>query len=158
MKLEKIQSLILKAAIRKIETEKETPWIVSYSEEDGVVYVTEGHFIMSIPERKFVLDVDLLGEIGKRPCEPKTFKGFYSMESDAKAAYKTNEIRKVDKGEVVKIESEDGSVHAWIDRNFLKFFEDDEDTNFTVINRKSPVFVYEFGELVGAILPVNIQE
>lgn len=156
MKIEKIQTELLKAAVKKITTSKNFTWNIAYDENENIVYITDGHMVMNIPGNQFVLDVDMIAKVsGRALINASTFKSFYKQESDAKAGVASNEMKKLDKITVAKIRTEHEDKFAWLDTKYLKYF--DNISHFGVIDEKSPVFVYEDDQLVGVILPVKVR-
>lgn len=122
-----------------------------YGVDKGYVYYAPDGFRMyKIPQDNFLIDLEKAFP-GKTPIsDPKKLLN----DSDAVAAVKTNEVRCYEKYNVIKIKNE--NTHAWINVNYLKEFE--ANCTFKIVNEKSPVFIYEFEELTGIILPVFIKE
>lgn len=146
MKVIKILTDILKI----VGNEKKTLSCAYGIDEDYVYYVPDGYRAYKIPKKDFLIDLEKALP-NKTPLnDPRKLFD----DSKAEPAVKTNEIRAIDKGNVVKIKGE--NAHAWINVNYLKEFE--VDCTFKVISSIAPVFVYEWEKLVGIILPVRIKE
>lgn len=60
-----------------------------------------------------------------------------------------------DKRKIAKFQTDSGKV-AYVDTEYLKYF--DKDARFFVKSQREPVCVYEYDELAGIILPVNMTE
>lgn len=146
MKLNKIMTNVL-----KISADEKKSKVFIYGIDKGYVYFSpDGLRMYKIAEKDFLID---LGKAfpHKTPInDPKKMMN----DSDAEPAVKTNEVKLYEKFTVIKIKSE--KSQAWVNVDYLKDF--DTDCTFKIMDEKSPVFVYEYEELVGLILPVKIEE
>lgn len=155
MKLEKLQTEILKSAMKKLLSDKDCTWGISYDEDEDVVYVTDNHLVIPIPGAKFLLDVDLVGELGKAiPLD--TIKRIYNSVQYPIPAIRSTEIRKIGPHEAMKIISGNGDTSVWVDRKYLAYYE--EDATFGISGQNKPVYIYEDNEVVGLVMGVKVED
>lgn len=123
----------------------------NYGEDEKFIYwMPDGYRIFKIPQKDFLIDLKKALP-NKMPLNnPNKFLN----DIESEVAIKTNEIKAIDKGQVIKIKGE--KSHAWINIKYLKEFN--SDCTFKIINQKSPLFVYENEEIVGVILPVYVRD
>ena len=144
MKITKILTDLLKSVEKKKVLE------INYSYQgDYIAFLPDGHRAYRIHKNDFL--IDLAKALPDK--QPLSLTNVFD-DSHAQDAIKTNELREIDKKTVVKIAGY--NVHAWVNTAYLKEFEDD--CTFKVTGEKCPVYVYEQGELVGLVLPVDIKE
>lgn len=146
MKINKIMTDLLKLVDKK-KTLK-----CNYSvDDDYIYYIPDGVRMFKISKDQWLIDL-------KKALPDKTPLNnpgkFFKVENSYEEAYKAKELRTIDKNTAIKIESDNS--HAWINIDFLKEFE--QDCTFKIGKPNQPVFVYEQGEVVGMILPINIKE
>lgn len=122
---------------------------IIYGMDKDHVYITQDRCVaFKIPADKFL--IDLSKALPKKiPIADFDKKFFYDRDSED--AVKTNEIRNISGGHVVKIAN--NKTFAWVNEKYLKDF--DKDCMFKIVAPKSPVFVYEEDEIVGLIMPVH---
>ena len=144
MKITKILTDLLKAA------EKKKTLNINYSYQgDYIAFLPDGHRAYRIHKNDFL--VDLVKALPDKV--PLSLTNIFD-DSHAQDAHKTNELRVIDKANVVKIAGY--NINVWINTAYLKEFE--ENCTFKVTGEKCPVYVYEQGKLVGLVLPVDIKE
>lgn len=146
MKIKKILSEVLNIVSNEKKKIKS-----NYGEDKDFVYwIPDGIRMYKIPQKDFLIDLQKALP-NKTPInDPHKFFNY----GECELAIKTDEIKAIDKEQVVKIKSE--KSHAWVNIKYLKEFE--SDCTFKISNSKNPVFVYEYDELVGLVLPVKIKE
>lgn len=145
MRITKIMTDLLKAVDKKkVQT-------YNYGADDDYIYILpDGYRGYRIPKELFLIDLEKALPNKTPLYDPsKIFD-----DSNTESAVKTNEIRAIDKGHVVKIKGE--TTHVWLNVEYLKEFE--TNCTFKVIKPTSPVYVYEYEELVGVVLPVRMVE
>lgn len=150
MKIDKIQMDLLKAWYkddRKFNT------IYRYGEHDGNICVTDQHGVYIIPKSLFVLDLRIFDST------PLDFErmGLLKLEQDSRRLdYKYSIEQKDTKAtvNVLKFDEEDGE-EVWINKKLLRYFDEKYPITYRGINKKSPVFVYEDGVMVGIVLPIK---
>lgn len=151
MKYMKFQQDLLKAADARDWRNKafNYPW---FETEDKIIICPEGHYIMAIWKGLFYLDKEKIFK-GKAP-----FNGEYLINPD-------NLETAVDTHSTVTLTGLKKCLHkftvgeesVFLDENNLKYFDLNSST-FKGTNRKSPIYIYENEEMVGAVLPVNYME
>lgn len=149
MKLNKIFTNILKTAANGKKVVN-----ANYGIEDGYIYyIPDGHRMFRIPENDFLID---LKKAFPKKIPLTNAKKFFESRRDKEEAIKTNELKTINSGKntLVKIQSKNN--HAWINIDYLKEFN--SDCTFKIVNNISPVFIYEYEECVGLILPVKVVE
>ena len=149
MKYLKLQQNLLKEAL---SSSKVKDYFFGTWEEKDLVGISEGHVIWLIPKTIFILDAEKLKELGIRELPVnKMFPLDHDLQADG---ILTGDIRISDGKEAVKLQGKER--YAWVNRAFLKEF--DKERTFKISKSTAPVFVYEKGELVGLILPINMAE
>ena len=121
-----------------------------YAVDDKYFYFNpDGNRAYKIPVEDFLIDYK------KAWPNMEPMKGLINFfkDIDSVVAYKTNEIRRLEKFNVVKIAND--KTYAWINENYLKEF--DKDCFYHIAGPKAPVFIEELGEIVGLILPVKVE-
>lgn len=155
MKIEKIQSELLKAAMKN----HRHPFrhAVTLDEENKCVYVIDenGSMCMKISSHMFMLDIEKLNEM-RHGINIKSAQAFFKNIDDSVPASLSGEIRALKSGECAKVVSADGEKFTWVNKKFLKYFEND--CTFAVRGATAPVFVLEHGECVGLIMPVRVNK
>jgi hypothetical protein len=146
MKINKIMTDLLKLV------DKQKTLKCNYSvDDDYIYYIPDGVRVFKISKDQWLIDL-------KKALPNKTPLNnpgnFFKVDSSYEEGHKTNNLKSGDKMTIVKIESENS--HAWINIDYLKEFE--HDCTFEIGKPNQPVFVYEQGEVVGIILPVNVKE
>lgn len=146
MKLTKIMTDLLKAV------EKDKTSTINYGEDEDYVYLLPNDkSAYRIPKKSFLIDLKKALPTKIPLTNPAKF-----FDVDVEEARKTSHLKMIPGKKpitVVKIAGE--SKHAWVDVDLLKNFEN---CTFGVSSVKSPVLVYESGELVGVVLPVYMKE
>lgn len=141
----------LMADILKIVGNAKKSLAFNYGTDSEYVYFTpDGYRVYKIPQKDFLIDLGKAFPDRTPLSNPKKMLD----DSNTEPAVKTNEIRVIGKGNVVKIKSE--NTHAWVNVDYLKEFE--PECTFRVIKPNAPVFVYEYEELVAIVLPVRVAE
>ena len=111
----------------------------------------EGKWMIGIPKNQFYLDIDKIWKDVK-PIQGETF---LKDTGDLKPAVDTNSIVQVmKKMNLHKFVVDNEAIY--IQEEYLKFF--DPDAHFKGTKHNAPLHVYENGELVGLICPVNYKE
>lgn len=146
MKIKKILSEVLNIVSNEKKKIKS-----NYGEDKDFIYwIPDGYRMYKIPQKDFLIDLRKALPDKTPLNDPQKFFN----DSACELGIKTNEIKAIDKEQVVKIKGE--KSHAWVNIKYLKEFE--SDCTFKIIDRKSPVFVYEYDKIVGLVLPVKIKE
>lgn len=147
----KLQQELLKAAESR-DGPKHKQFDVHYSIINDRIWVfPHAFFGMGIPLDKFYLDVDKIW----KDTSPLACGWILKDAENAKPAVDTNTsvILKTEKKSVHKFIVNDESI--FVNEKYLNYFND---SCFKGTNGKSPLFVYEFDELVGMILPIKLKE
>lgn len=146
MKLTKIFTELL-----KLRDKNETR--LRYGIQDGFIYYTpDGNRMFKIPEKEFLIDLT------------KAFPSLVSLtnvkqlfdDKGTEPAIKTNEMKLTMDGKATVVKFVSEKSYAWVNVKYLDYFT--EEVTYKIIGRNKPVFVYEYGNLVGIILPVNMRE
>lgn len=150
----KVQQNLLKAADAR-DGWKRKDFYVAYSVMDDRVWVCpEGYWMMGIPKNQFYLDVDKIWK-NVKPIPGETL---LKDTGDLKPAVDTKSIVQVTtckkKVNLHKFVVDNEAIY--VQEEYLKFF--DPDAHFEGTKHNAPLHVYENGELVGLILPVNHKE
>jgi hypothetical protein len=148
MNFAKIQTDVVNAIIKKGNNNGFKYGLTQIGDVKYVCIATEVMLYL-IRSEDFMIDLNKWDAPAFRPDR------LISEAYKAKDAQRTCEQRFVPeyKATLVKVANE--SEHAWVNAVNLKMF--DADAQFKIINRKSPVFIYEHDELVGVVLPVNVK-
>lgn len=142
----KIQADILKMLDKE---DKRNRVLVGILKSGDVAVTLDGYALYKIPQDKFYLDINKI--------PGNQLKADLHFKFDTEEALKTNELKKVKKLTIVKIESAEG--HTWVDEKLLKCF--DKKCTFEISKNKplrKPVKVFEGGVCVGIVLPVIVEE
>lgn len=146
MNILKIQTDILKLLI----TDQKNRCRCS-KEHKGIIAVTDNSMVAFIPKDQMFIQTH---------AEPFDLKPFLKQFDDgdyvlSKAShmvpYKTSTMRKTIN--TWKLTVEDSERYAWVDEKYMKYF--DKYADFYVQDSRTPIFVMEYGNVVGMILPVN---
>lgn len=128
---------------------KENGRIIYGEIDDDLVGVSvDGLVVYVLHKKEFPFDRDAM----LRGNQPFNFKKLIAP-CAITDAYLTEEIRLWQKGQAQKLT--DGTIDVWIDVKHLKNFN--QDVTFKITAPKSPVMVYENGNLAGLILPINMK-
>jgi hypothetical protein len=154
MNITKIQSNLLTFIVKQNYSDKERKsrkfcYSPASPGTQRVGIIEDGTVVYLIKEKDFVIDLSKWENTA-----PISIKNITKEADNAKYAQMTYERRVIPgtKETIARIAND--TEHAWVNEKYLKMF--DRDANFQIINRKSPVFVYENIELVGVVLPVCI--
>lgn len=132
------------------------PCHLLYGEYGNKVGVTDKHRLFLIPKEKFPFDLETLldgrQQFHVKECIPK--------ESDYVDAVLTGNKKRLDKATVKDVvEISNGTYSVWVNEALLK--EYGKYCTFKINDYKEapkrPVLIYEDEELVGLVLPVNLQ-
>lgn len=153
MKFDKIQQEILKAAFKRDETHNEKcfQWL-HFETDDNVCVVDHGVAIYIIPKKHWYLDIE---KVFEKP--PVQLQDLLKEQWDAKEVDDLMIEKQIptDKHSVRVFKGrEEDSPEIWIDVRLLKVFDLDWCT-FKGTKHNAPLFVYENGELAGAVLPIG---
>lgn len=145
MKLAKIFKELISSWDKKSNT-------VRYGIEDGYVYlVPDGYRMFKIPEEDFIIDMGkAFPSLGPLTNPKRMFNAEGTEEDKRSSILRITENKRT----IVKIEGE--KSYTWVNVKFLDYFEGE--VTYRVSTPKAPVFVYENGEIVGIVLPVNFKE
>ena len=150
----KIQQELVKAAFTRDYKNKRAEMLYGVT-GDYVVVVPDGYTLYKIPKAFFYLDPETVFE-GRKNERIERFLD----DSNAMSATDTHasivETKTGKKRTLHKFILEDGKP-AYIDEKFLKCFDLDIST-FKAVSPISPLFIYEYGEMVGLVLPVRYVE
>lgn len=148
----KFQQNLLKAADAR-DGCRHKPFNYFYSETNDKIYICpQGHYFVIIPKTQFYLDKE---QVFKNIAPLKNMKSFLNPDN-SQVAIDTHTIIAIEsKMKLHEFVIDDESI--FVDERLLKYFELEKST-FKGTNRKSPIFIYEYEELVGAVLPVNYKK
>lgn len=115
---------------------------------EHIAISTDGVSVYIIPEKLFIFDKDKLVKSGSSVMSD--MRKIIAVDGYTNAV-KLDTIIVKNKDAIATIKND--SVEAWINVKHLKNF--DSSAEFQIKSDKSPVLVYEYGDLVGAILPIR---
>ena len=145
MNIVKLQQEIIKDLLN----DKRGRWFIQIKESE--VYIMSRYQVFILSPKEFVLDIDKLA-LGNTNIADSLLKSA----EDAKPAIKTGIIKSViSQGKDVnclELKREDTGELVYVNQTLLKLY--DKNCDFTAINSKSPVFIYESDILVGMVLPI----
>lgn len=155
MKYIRFQQNLLKMADAR-DGGKHKPCNLSWFETDDKIWVIpDGILAVGIPKSQFYLDKE---KIFKNVQPLHSGEKMIRYSKDSNKAVDTHMILKVKiKGKkctLHKFTTEEESIY--VDENLLKDFELDQ-SHFTGINTRTPLYVWEDDEMVGVVLPVNYE-
>ena len=145
MKCEMIQKNILAAAMRMKGGHE-----YKFGPMEDKIAVITGYSLLLLPKDKFVLSLSRLNKLGfKTDVNPRTF---LDTENFYKQAKLTPELKIVEKKTYQKIKAiEESGPETWVETKLLKPF--DSPTFEILKDKRSPIHVYEEGEIAGLVLP-----
>ena len=147
MNIVKIQQDIIKDLLNN----KRGEWFIQI--KDSKVYILTRFQVFILSSKEFVLDIDKLGFSNTNIAEL-----LLKSAEDTMPAIKTDIIKSVvSQGKVVncqEIKRVDNGEVAYVNQNLLKVY--DKTCEFKFFNSKNPVFIYEYGILVGIVLPIKV--
>lgn len=147
MNLKKVLTEIVK---KWIDGKEDCLRISHYKDKIGVT--VDGFILFVFDDFEFPFDYEKLtrdeNEFDMRP--------FISASRVAVKLTKTNTLRKVRHGTCIKLKFEDDRQPVYVDERFIKYFN--AECEFRGLDCKSLVSVYKDNELIGAIMPVRIQD
>ena len=146
----KIQEKMLKDAYERDTKLKKFSY--RYGETDEIIGITpDGHVMFFIPKDKVYVNTDMIF----KESIPVKLNCFIDSQKDQKDVLMTNQIEIIgNKIQVRLFKTVESSENIWIDEKLLKYF-DLKRSSFKGMNGRSPLFVYEYENLVGIILPVS---
>lgn len=153
----KIQQEIMKNGEKRLNnsTSATIHWFtVNFTNSEDFVNVSEGHFIVCIPKSHFFLDRNNDYLFPRKPADGKlTMSGAYK--SDVSEVRDTHIVEVLSDGKALhKFEGKDEDIY--INEAYLKnYFNLKADLKFYGTDRKSPVYIWQNGDLIGVVLPVN---
>jgi hypothetical protein len=155
MNITKIQSNLLTFIVKQNYSDKERKsrkfcYSPASPGTQRVGIIEDGNAVYLIKEKDFVIDLSKWENTA-----PISIKNITKEADNAKYAQMTCERRAIpgtNNETIAKIAND--TEHAWVNEKYLKMF--DKGADFQIINWKSPVFVYEHGEMVGFVLPICI--
>lgn len=143
MKLDKIYNEVVKERLK----DKNNRRIMMGYIDEGTIGVTVNGFVMYfIPKKEFLLDVDVLLR-NRHIIDLSNFE----EPKDLKEIFKTNEYRKVENRQIVKI------GNKYFDEKLLKNFEKYVTFKSTDLPH-TQAYIYENDVLVGMVMPIRIKE
>ena len=154
MKYMKVQNDLLKAANARDGSKKKYFNIPYFITEDKVWVCPDGSWMMAIPKDLFYLDKEKIWK------DTKPFHGekFIKNLCDLEPVTDTHVIMDVEQGKkkikLHKFNVKDETI--FVNENYLNYF--DQNATFRGTKRNAPLYVYELGEVVGIICPVNYKE
>ena len=147
MNIVKLQQDIIKDLLNN----KRGEWFIQI--KDSKVYILTRFQVFILSSKEFVLDIDKLGFSNTNIAE-----SLLKSAEDTMPAIKTDIIKSVvSQGKVVncqEIKRVDNDEVAYVNQNLLKVY--DKTCEFKFFNSKNPVFIYEYGILVGIVLPIKV--
>lgn len=129
------------------------PWFQTKNE---VGVCPSANYVVLIPNDQLYIDVTKVFK--STTINPTTILAQDNLKEavDTKTSVEINNVHNKSKSVLRKFLVGDETV--FLDERYLKYFDLEEST-FKGSNRKSPIYVYEYGDvLVGLILPVNHTE
>lgn len=146
----KLQQDILKARGDEDRRGKRSPFRYGLTEES--VYVSMNNsYIVFIPKPVWYLDNEKAFS-----TTPLNLDNLFKAKEGTVPIYETGLIRTLPDGRKVK-QFSSGKFDVYVDENNLKYFGKDV-TDYMGINEKYPIYLYEYGRLVGIVLPVNMMK
>jgi hypothetical protein len=127
---------------------KKNPRVLHESLEDDKIMISPDGFVaFVINEKDFKLDANKLGG------EPtQIMSALIKQRDNAKPAEIVGYIdHPTNKGEVAQIKNDE--TFTYVDKKYLKYFE--KDATFSIVSPKSQVYVYEYENFVGFIMPIH---
>ena len=154
MKYLKIQWDLLKAAdARDCKGKRfDFPW---FETDDKIFVCSQGHYFIAIPKCMFYLDKERVFD--RKPYQ--NGEKFLDVDN-LSLAYNTHTLIEGEvRGKKTKFHKfAIGEESVYLDENNLKYF-DLEDSTYKGMDKKTPIYIFELGELVGIVLPiVNVKE
>ena len=147
MNIVKLQQDIIKDLLNN----KRGEWFIQI--KDSEVYILTRFQVFILSSKEFVLDIDKLGFSNTNIAE-----SLLKSAEDAKPAIKTDIIKSVvSQGKVVncqELKRVDNGEVTYVNQSLLKVY--DKTCEFKLINSKNPIFIYEYGILVGIVLPIKV--
>lgn len=144
----KLQQDILKAKFIEDTKGRQSPfWYGLYKE--SVAIIIDGHYIVFIPKCAFYLDLDKIFP----KVKPANINTIIKCINEAEPIQDTRAMRIVADDQKVRIFSGKND-QIWIADDLFKYFSKDV-TEYRGIDKKSPIFLYEYEVLVGVLYPVN---
>lgn len=146
----KIQEKMLKDAYERDTKLKKFSY--RYGETDEIIGITpDGYIMYFIPKKMLYINTEMIF----KEIAPVKLNCFIDSQKDQKDVIMTNQIEITDnKVQVRLFKTVESSENIWIDEKLLKYF-DLKRSSFKGMNGRSPLFVYEYENLVGIILPVS---
>ncbi len=147
MNIVKLQQNIIKDLLN----DKQGEWFIQIKGSE--VYILTRFQVFILSSKEFVLDIDKLGFSNTNIAE-----SLLKSAGIAKPAIKTDIVKSVvSQGKVVncqELKREDNEELVYVNQSLLKLY--DKNCEFKVINSKNPVHIYEYGILVGMVLPIKV--
>lgn len=144
----KIQTEIMKHIKRY--NEGKVPRNAVYTEVDDkktIIVTMDGYVAYFFNSTDFYID--------KSKMEKNDhLKNFYDVVKDQEPITPTGISKKIKTGMTVELENKNFKVY--IDEKFIKIFDKVENLGFVGKGETKPVYVYEFDELVGFIMPIRM--
>ena len=144
----KLQTDILKAKFIEDTRGRKSPFMYGFYEE-SVAIIIDGHYMALVPKCAFYLDLEKVFPKLVPVDVKKMIKPY-----DTETITDTGMIRTVGDGHKVRVFSGKND-QIWIDEKFFKYFGKDDVTEYRGINKKYPIYLYEYEVLVGMLSPVN---
>lgn len=146
----KIQEKMLKDAYERDTKLKKFSY--RYGETDEIIGITpDGYIMYFIPKKMLYINTEMIF----KEIAPVKLNCFIDSQKDQKDVIMTNQIEITDNKVRVRLfKTVESSENIWIDEKLLKYF-DLKRSSFKGMNGRSPLFVYEYENLVGIILPVS---
>lgn len=151
MNVLKIQQEILKDAL----SGKGKNWIIQHNGDEVLIGTSVSCYILL--NKEYLLDTESLKRSDVKASGVTLLAQIVDNHKNAKPAYKTGVLKVVKGGgkDVSAMELMCGDELIYVNPNNLKHFE--KSAEFEGTNRKAPVYVYEDGDLVGLVMPMNIK-
>ena len=141
----KIQNEIMKNNVKTSNNSK-----YFYHRNEKSIDITEGHFVIRIPDCMFYLNVE------KAFSKPESNLSIDALSKDASPIKDTYKSIPFEKTSLHVFETSSGE-NIYVDEKLLSNFKPDKYDNLTYcgISAKAPIFIYNDNELTGCICPVN---
>jgi hypothetical protein len=120
----------------------------SVGDYEEFYFVTiKGDFGLFIPKKQFIFDIDKIAPQGLT-----NFTRIINRQEVAELAERYEIIIQNNK-QIQKLHTADSKIECWINTDYLKYFTC---PIIKIVSPTDPVFIYEFGQLAGLIMPVRM--
>ena len=146
MNIVKIQQELIKDCL----SGKAHKWFMQKTDTEVILFNRYQMFLLD--NKDFLLKYEKL--VGAGVKESVAANKILDSADDATLAIRTGCLKTVNKCTLLELEKADNGELVYVDQSLLKYY--DKSADACVINRKSPVFIYESDILVGVVLPYKV--